>query len=555
MRRHFLIVTLVALGATLLIPQSGFAQTPNNIRTDAYNNQGSSYFSDIVKPNAILPDIVYPYLPSGAYWNNLGAGDIQNAPAVGAVEAIITFLAKTFEGKASDTGLWMWRICMTLTYMGLLLTGFLTWQSVTTGKKPFNEGFVGYVTKVIVAVALLTYVVPNVPPMLIGISNIITSTLSNWFVGTANNQDTKTLRAMWGAKMGAGQAAAGAMISTMTNAANGALDKAQAEALIKAVMDDEEVKKVMDPAKWDPQWQEVLAKYNNLGQAAGIGTNPASMRELNTFMSGVAGRMPSIVHERITAHAESILGNSTNTGDSEVKKQIAMSTRGLDFTELGYPARAIQIYAYIAFSYLGIAIWGMGYGAMVWVMLYSMPEEWNMGGALFSGVKGGIGIILGVVLVAIYVSSGVNWTDVESAKNAAEAKSLVYDVLLPAAKILAGGASGLIADASTAIASVVADPGGMVMKLFSLWTGITPEQFIIGMLILTAPMQAAMIVKGANGIAEHANKAMHSNTASSQGVAGAFGMQGGSSGANVAGTGGDVRGIMLDRSAMAPSRT
>ena len=201
---------------------------------------------------------------------------------------------------------------------------------------------------------------------------------------------------------------------------------------------------------------------------------------------------------------------------------------------------------------------------MAWVMIYSLPEEWNMGGILFSGIKGGLTILLTVVLVSIYMGASLNWTEVKAEKITTDVPSGLSVMFERAKNVLSANVeavsswAGLPWKAADLIKNVLlgASVGDIAGQALSSFFGLTMEQFIIGMLILTAPAQAAMMVKGANGVGESAAKALNANGAAGQGAGGIFGTQAGGTGVT-AGSNASAASIMNargdNRSWMGPS--
>jgi hypothetical protein len=179
-----------------------------------------------------------------------------------------------------------------------------------------------------------------------------------------------------------------------------------------------------------------------------------------------------------------------------------------------------------------------------------------MGGVLFSGLKAGLGIILGMTLVTIYVAAGVHWTDAEATAAIARNSGnwLGYIANIASLFTLPGLASGAV-DLAVTATSAASSPGTLISKVFGEYMGMTPDQFIIGTLILSAPAQAALIVKGGNGIAESAKTALNAQGASTGGLMAMAGNWGGSAGVNSSG-GGDYKAVynQRDTSFMGPSR-
>jgi hypothetical protein len=549
---------LVAIGLALIALPDAQALA---VKTDPFDNAGTSYFRDIVPSGSqdIVPNIVYPFLPSGSILKNALASDVRNAPDVGAVEATIVFLAQAFAGKGSDTGVWLWRIAMVFITAGLLLSGFLTFQAISQGKKGIGEGIVSFLTKIILSIVLFTFVVPNVPPALIGISNVITRQIDSWYIGgtpgSGGTGSLQALEAVFKMKMGAAQAAAQATAVTVAATADRTLRDDRAARVKRRIASDSTVRNALD-ADFSSEWREVTNKFNRVTARGRRGASGESIKEVNELISKLANQQVTTVMDQITKIIDQEVGSApsgggatpspTSTGDEELKNQMARAPQSIDYSKFTYPTRLIQSYAYLAFVYLSLSIWGMGFGAIVWTMLYSMPEEWNMGNLLVSGFKAGIAVVLGIVLVAIYITAGIHHSNVEATKAAGNGWR---DWLSFTGAIPGWGGVGLIADVAGGIARAWRDPGSAVVNFMSRWTEMLPEQFIIGMLIMTAPAQAALLVKGGNGVAESAKNALHNQSASSGSIGSMAGMWGGSAGVNsTGGQGFSAQGIMRNRS-------
>ena len=547
-----LILTLTVAITSLGIPSAYGLQ----VEADPWNNKGAPYFADLTKSskNQVVPNVVYPFLPSGSILDNILASEARKAPDVGAVEGTIIFLAQTFVGKGSSTGEWLWKIAMVAIIAGILLSGFLTFQAVSQGRKGIGEGLVGFVTKLILSIVLFTFVVPNVPSTLLGLTNIITFQIANWFTdapGGGGGSRVDALEAVFKSKMYASQAAAAATAATMAGTAKQTLRDARGDAVANRFKNDPVIKAVLDD-NMSAEWAQVMAKFRSITAGGTAKASGESVKEVNSLISKLANKQVTDVMERMTKIIDDEVGetgggSASSTGDEELKNQMAAAPQAIDYSKFTYPTRLIQTYTYIAFVYLTLSIWGMGFGAIVWTALYAFPEEWNLGNLLTSGFKAGIAVVLGVVLVTIYVSASVQYTKVEAEKG-------IIEVAKEAAGFL-----GQIASWGMGFGSLLFGGGGgggsgpnvgnFVVNMLSGVTGMTTDQFIMGMLILTAPAQAALLVKGGNGVAESAKNAMSNQGASSGSIGGFTGNWGGSSGVNESGVwGSSIQSSMQTRS-------
>jgi hypothetical protein len=526
---------VLSLGIILMTPTNSQAL---EVTSDPWTNAGSQYFNSLTKhsPGSVVPDVVYPFLPSGDILDNILASEARKAPDVGAVEGSIVFLAQTFAGKGTSTGVWLWNLGMITIIGGILLSGFLTFQAVSQGRKGIGEGIVGFLTKMVLCIVLFTFVVPNVPSSLIGLSNIITAEIDNWFVGTpggGGGNRTDAIEAVFKARMYAAQAAAAATAATMAGTAKQTLKDARGDAVARRFASDPVIRAKVD-SNMSAEWNEVRQQFNRITQGGSAGTSGESIKEVNelisekanTLVTDVMARMTQIIGEEVGNPAAS--GSPSSTGDQELINQMSAAPQTIDYSKFTYPTRLIQTYTYIAFVYLSLSIWGMGFGALVWVALYALPEEWNMGNLLVSGFKGGIAVILGIVLVTIYVCASVQYTKVEADKGILSTAGEIAAFL---GQIVSYNFQGMFMGGGGSPPNV----GNFVVNMLSGVTGMTTDQFIMGMLILTAPAQAALIVKGGNGVAESAKNALNNQGASSGSISSMMGNWGGSSGVNQSG--------------------
>jgi hypothetical protein len=508
------------------------------VKTDPWDNAGQSYFRGITGSSAgdVVPNVVYPFLPSGNILQNILASEARGAPDIGAVEGSVVFLAQTFAGKGSNTGYWLWTLAMITIIAGVLLSGFLTFQAVSQGKKGIGEGIVSFTTKLILCVVLFTFVVPNVPATLLGISNVITDQIDNWFIdrpGGAGGNRLNALEAVFKSRMYAAQAAAASTAATMATTAKQTLRDARGDAVASRFQNDPVIRAAVD-GNLSTEWAAIQAKFNEVTSNGTARASGNSIKEVNSEISKQANQLVTKVMDRMTRIIDEEVGSGGtgatpgSTGDEELKNQMAAAPMTIDYSKFTYPTRLIQIYTYIAFVYLSLSIWGMGFGAIVWTALYAFPEEWNMGNLLVSGFKAGIAVVLGVVLVTIYLTASVQYTKQEAEKG-------ILQVAGDTAAFLGSVARWGIFGNMFGGSSSGPDVGSFVVNALSGVTGMTTDQFIMGMLILTAPAQAALLVKGGNGVAESAKNALHSQGASSGSIGSMTGNWGGSTGVNQSG--------------------
>jgi hypothetical protein len=412
---------------------------------------------------------------------------------------------------------------MAVSIIGLLLSGFLVFQGVSQGKKQPGEAIVGFLTKMAMVFILFTFVCPNVPRMLLGISNEITVGIDEWFHRTGSaTGDNALAQSIWSTKMWAGHSAG--QLGNDSKIANAVgYNFPESDKVLKQTIDD-------------------------------MTANGASFADINATISAQAQSFSVTVLGEVKKVAEEVLSqNSTNkAADMAQLDSIMKASQGQDLSKFTYPGKVIGTAAYISFSYLAISIWGMGIASLIWVMIYSMPEEWNMNGILYSGGKAGIGVVLAIILISIYITASLGYAD---SKAIAKATQDGHDFWVKAqAAFSYTGVAQLYSAGSAVWDAIHNGVGSVVGKAIAAFTGFTLEQFMIAMLILTAPAQAAAIVKGGNGIAEHAKNAMAAQGASSSSLSGMAGMRGGMSGASLGG-GQTASSIMAGRGAFAPTQS
>jgi len=520
--KHYLLPLL------LVLIIGGFSQTSHaqvaTIEPDSYKNTGGGLF-DIIKPanNEILPKAVYPYIPSDSTF--FMTGDMKKAPDVGAVEAAVIYIWKVFTGanQAGSDGRVLWNIAIIITFFGLMLSGFLTFKAVSQGKKPPGEALVGYLVKCCIAIIMLTFVCANIPPALIGICNSVTSSVSTWFArGNSAAEDEDLLRSTFDIKMEAAASSSQAMVAKLMESL-----KVQPDDYKNAVA--EAVADVFKPTytnlfitKRESDFQKIAAIH------AGGGTN----NQINSEISIMARKKVSDLTRTVLETAADTLKSMTDDEQIEqyMTQEIFRAAQGVDVSSFSYPDKAIRTYGYMAFAYIGLSIWGIGIASLVWVMLYALPEEWNMGDVLFSGLKACFGVVLTVILVTIYMSAATQQVD-KSLETISSMNRSWMEVLYDTGKAAATGSF----NAAGAVIDYASDPGALGAKLMGLVTGMTLQSIFIGMLIFTAPAQAAMMIKGGNGMAEHAKGAMTNSGMGGSGPMSVFGMQGQSSGARADG--------------------
>lgn len=504
--------------------------------TDPYQNSGTPIFKPLTDASNqdILPNVVAPFVPSGNVLENWMSKEIRNAPDIGAVEGMLIYMAQVFSGKSNsgETGILLWKLSMSLVIAGLLWSGILIFMNVYNGKKRPGEGIIGLFTKVVIALSMITFVVPNIPSGLIGACNSVTRGIDNWFgyVGNAEENE-RLLETIYKTKMSAGMAAAIYIKQSIQTALLGMIREGEDSLnktiynILKDIEEDPKIRKVTSKELLNG-WEDIQKKYHSR----------FSSFEINSAISDAARVPPTVVFARSEWIAKKHLRDNTAKAANEaILAAILAAPKGLDLTPLVHPGRAIGIYAYLAFIYLTLSIWGLGFAALIWTVVYSLPEELGLDNPLFKGIKLFMGIVLTAILVSIYISASLHWTNASTTKIVETAEKVednfanrtlarvdnVKDGLSKVFGEFVGNFQGII----PSILSGETGIGSAIGRLAGLFTTITLEQFMIGLLILTAPAQAGGMLQGANAMAENINKAMNAKGASDASLSGLVGAQ------------------------------
>jgi hypothetical protein len=521
------------------------------INPNGYTNssgRGTMYYGLPVDDDAILPNIIYPYLPAGGWIDNLNSPEIGNAPNIGAVEKIVLYLVRGFTGKNTAKGSTevFWGLTISFVTFGILLSGFLGFQGVSQGKKKPGEFLMSYVMKIFMCVMMLTMITPSIPIILIGLTNVVTEGVSQWF-GYSSAQGTlssaeknKSAYSLYHSKLAAAHA-------TNAKLLGGYLEQVQ-----KTIDDkDPHMQKVMlrfvGNMKADPNvklalgWKHDRKTYMEMtwpGIWKMVMKDNKSTQEVNEKMSKNAQDAVSMFINAQEAHlseAFDFYSAESDPGADSIRQTIASATENIDISGFAAPSRMLQSYAYIAFVYMAIGIWGLGYGGLVWTIIYSMPEEWNLGGVLVSGFKAGLAVVLSGMLIGIYLSAGLVFSLNQDAKMI---KSIGEETM----SVVNDAYSGIEKAKDTVVGVVGAafSPGDFFASLASQFSNNLMEHFMLGALIVSAPAQAAGLIRGANAIGESAGRALTAGGGAGQGLfSRASGHQHGSSGAT-AGTAGQT---------------
>ena len=514
-------------------------QSQNRIQTHIFN---PFYEVTSTKPYDILPNVIKPFVPSGNILTRFATGTPGKPPNIGAVQTILIFLAQAFTGSnnpnstqagnAGATGFHLWQLCLTGVVAGLLLSGLFVYRDIAAGKLSISDGALPLLGKSLFAMILFQYVCPNVPLILIATTNAITKDISGWVSDTGQtNTDQIMIQSVYLTRAHAGAAQAQGIIYNV-------------EDTIKSTYstEDPRVQKVLYDIWSDP----VLNDLSNQN----LGPQSSYQKDLDAILAkakdpkttwfdtnqaiGKAGTArPIKAIQRLSELTDRFLASMTESkvADTVIKKYLLEAPRTLDLTATTWPSRAVSDAAYAAFAFISLSIWGMGYSSIIWVMLYSMPKEWEMGGILYTGFRRGITIVLACALQTIYIAGSLTYQQ----QMVADSQKTIVTFHNYQAAAYAGMGGINLGTRYVDSKEVKPDTNNVSFNIKQLLTGDfmgaissamttnTIEQYIICILIVTAGYQAAEMVKGANGIAEKAKEAMNAAGASSRGIMGMLG--------------------------------
>jgi hypothetical protein len=542
----------LALLATFLhvlaytVSAQGTIQTDPTKNSNSFQSQVFAPFYNLTKtePTAILPNVVKPFVPAGNYLDSFGTGTGGKPPDIGAVETIVVFLAQAFtgttnpgraeSGNAGATGYRLWQLTLIGTVAGLLLSGLFVFRDISAGKLSISDGAMPLLGKTLFAMILFQYVCPNVPLLLIATTNAITQDISGWVSKAgAENPETIMIQSVYLTRVHEGAAQAQAIIYNIEDTIKNTYDT-----------NDPRVKQILYDIWSDPE----LNDANNQN----IGPDSSYQKDLNAILLrakdqkttwfdtnqaiGKAGTgRPIRAIKRLSELTEGFLAKMTDSGvaDPVIKKYLLEAPRTLDLTATAWPSRAVTHAAFAAFVFMSLSIWGMGFASIIWVMLYSMPKEWDMGGILYAGFRRGLIIVLACAFQTIFIALSLTYQQ-DIIANSRKTMVTYHNYQAGAY----AGMGGINWGTRYVTSEVDTDPtsndspkfqlkslltGDFMGAISRAMTGNTVEQYIIVILILGSGKIAAEIVKGANGIADTAKEAMNAGGASSRGFYGLIG--------------------------------
>jgi hypothetical protein len=161
----------------------------------------------------------------------------------------------------------------------------------------------------------------------------------------------------------------------------------------------------------------------------------------------------------------------------------------IDWQKVALPGKIIQTALKAACMMLGIAIWGLPLGLLVWSAMYALPKEFNTGSVLTKCINTVMTITLtGILLGSAFVIS----QQIETSPNWGDTTALEKTTGKYLAQMIAGSSI---------------------------------EAALLAAFILATPGIAAKIVQGVNGLADGASKVMESTgrTSAMSSVAGGIG--------------------------------
>lgn len=506
MKRALLIgIAAALLGAIGTTAKAEDAAGKLKIETDGRANKESQLkiFKD--QSDLALPHIIEVLVPSSAGINRAGQGAELNGPNAGAVLTIIYALMDASQAKG-DAGKAIWRLAIGLTVLGIALTGFLTFKKVTAGKMGPGEALSSWLGKTILSMLLISVVASHMPYMLVKICDDITGGTNPPAQLEQGQKDTvDAMIASVGAQFDAVLydnvvSAAGVIAKAAENPDSGITLKTKEEII---------------PALWNGVISTTQSMKDNSGQMnAAIGgrfsfsrlkqtlfdpnngTYGVSIEDINNAIVKSASEAYVKARQDIAKNARRILqlpedgskpaANAKGEANWEALGK-AMAPRPINGAAIARPSGVIKMAAYITLVYVAIGIWCLPLAILFWAALSAFPTDW-FSGLLFSGMKVVLGIILTVFLAATFISAGINQTIAK----ASQLERLGTGVM----------------DLGKSIVGAGGNAGGNIMNFALWWSNTTMEEMAITVLILGSPLMAAGIMKGSNGIAETAKKAM-----------------------------------------------
>jgi hypothetical protein len=469
LRPKSLLAAIFLIGACFL-PASEAQALP--IKTDPWD--ASNPFSlKTSATNQILPRAFAQYAPSGNYLNRAGFGAALTPPNPTAVDTIVLALVKASSGQtAMSKAIWSFAIAFTI--FGMTLSGLITAKVISAGKEPPGLGAVKWVGKCAMCLIMISYVASAMPRTLISFCDSISTTGGEWV--SQNNRIPSAMQVI------ADRVATNYELQYMD----------WAKEVLKRIMEHypqgDPRRSTVSNAFMDAAQQNaaVFDKLNaDLTALVNNGATNMSAEDYNQQISDLSKEAVA----KASDNMNKLITNgfkAAGESDSTILGNI-LDAPTMDLSGLAYPVQIIRTAIYIAVVYTSISIWGMPLAILVWTSIFSLPSQWGMNNILYSGIKVFFITILTLILVMVYTSGTL------SAETERSNQFQWGDLLNPMdmfQKMWAGSDTGIL--------------GGVV----NYFTGSTTDLIIAAMLIVSAPAQAAAIVKGANGVAESGKSAM-----------------------------------------------
>lgn len=532
------------------------SQTKLDINTDPFKNVGPLGGLE-PEGERLLPKVVEVYLPSGSFLTRTGAPDlVKNAPNADAVTRIILFLyqlTKT-EETGGETGKRLWQFSISLIVMGFLISGFMTFKKISEGEEPIGKGSINWLFRVLTTMVIVSVIAAKLPPTLIYLCDYITSDLTNWYTDadiiakeTAGEPERMIPKRILNSNIASGAS----IMEQMTDEAIIAYIKAKG----MGPETSKQAKQIYDESK-----------IYMLDFVSGASREKLENTITNVLSRGGNSDVVNSIIEKYTKDSvnaygtvlEGIIQEVGNYGDNtDIAAGIAR-TANPSISGIARPETVVRNSAYIAFAMMGISIWALPMSCLVWCILFSMPKEWNFDSALISGIKLFIGVIITVLLITVYCTASLT-TSVSASDSAITAREQqLADEnswekwgrkniwFIDKIDTFFHDTNQTLKAADRGVKALIET--GNIGSVFLGISSTTIQGLILAMLIVTAPAQASLMLKGANGIAESAKQAMHAGGMSGSmhqglGTGGGFGslggvMGGGGSGGGSGGGGG-----------------
>lgn len=507
------ILLLAIVGCLTLFSSNASATTDilGPVRTDPSDSTNPFvYMGDGSNPTQILPKALSNYAPSGSFLDRWGFGAAGTPPNPSAVDTVIMGLVQACIGK-SKLSKGIWGFAMAIVIFGCTLSGFITFKAISAGKESPGLGSVKWLGKTMMAILLVHFVAASIPRTLLSICDSISSEAGEWLPGGAKITENALYSISQRIKLGYQTQLASWVNEVAVRVKEKYKDSPQESAKIEAAL-------MLAAQDMYNEFERAQGRAMLIAKKKDISADDASALISDEFKQGMTEGMETFMKQMDKGFAS--IG-----ADAEIRKNM-LGRPTVDLAGIAYPVKIIRTAIYIAVTYIAISIWGMPLAILMWAAIFSLPSQWGMGNILYSGIKIFFTILLSMILVMIYTSATL------SGEQERLAKLEGWDWINPVEvtkKVIAG--------TDTKIGSFI-----------TALSGATTDLIIASILIITAPAQAAAIVKGANGAAESAKNAMMGGGGAygtQQAMGGAFGTQGFGFGGSSLGGGTSGGGVSL----------